>query len=186
MSKITVKEVLLACAQMLGLDDTVEYLNAPSQEKNAGETEELLRCFNIVENEVALDYLPLYAETEVETQTGAVQYACLPNAIVRVLRVCDEWGNSVPFKIFPDHIQTQSGKIKIAYTYAPESKALDGESDYTVQASARLFAYGVATEYSLAKGMFEEASVWDKKYKDAITAAYRSRPCRILRSRRWA
>lgn len=40
--------------------------------------------------------------------------------------------------------------------------------------SPRLFAYGIAAEYCLACGLFEEAAVWDKKYKDALTAAYRS------------
>ena len=73
----------------------------------------------------------------------------------------------------------------IRYAYAPQKKALNDESDYRMYASVRLFAYGIAAEYSLSIGLFEEAAVWDKKYKEAVTAAYRANPCRIIQSRRW-
>ena len=187
MSKITVKEVLLASAKMLGLDGATKYLDGTTQDAASKlEAEELLRCFNIVENEVALDYLPLHAETEIDSQTGVVYYTQLPSAIVRVLRVRDAWGNSVAFKLFPNYLKTQSGRVTISYTYAPAQKAIADNSDFAVQASVRLFAYGVAAEYTLSAGMFEDSAVWDKKYKDAIEAAYASRPSRVLRSRRWA
>ena len=72
------------------------------------------------------------------------------------------------------------------YTYLPKTKTFDDKSDFTLNASVRLLSYGVAAEYALANGMFEEAAVWDKKYKDAIKAAYCSKPPRRIRSRRWA
>lgn len=181
---MTVKEILIASAELLQLDDVVEQLvnNGAESEK----TDALLRCFNLVENELALDYLPLYAETELETTTGMVHYTSLPHAIVRVLRVQDEGGNALSFKLFPAYVKTGVGRLKIGYTYAPAEKTLYGNSDYMVQASVRLFAYGIAAEYTLLTGMFEESAVWDKKYKDAIAATYQSKPCKVLRSRRWA
>lgn len=184
MSKMTVKEILLASAELLQLDDVVAQLRGTGEESE--KTDVLLQCFNLVENELALDYLPLYAETEVETETGVVNYTSLPHAVVRILRVQDEGGNALSFKLFPSYIKASCGKLKIGYTYAPTAKTLLGSSDYVLQASVRLFAYGIAAEYTLLTGMFEESAVWDKKYKDAIEAAYRSCPCRVLRSRRWA
>ena len=185
MNTITVKDAILTASTELGFVDKVEaYFNGTSQEAEA-EVEALLRCFQLVENELALDYLPLYAEEEVETETGAVPYSAFSRAVVRVVKVTDEWGNEAPFTLFPEYLKTQGGKWKIRYAYSPEKKTLDGESDYHLHVSARLLAYGMATEYALAQGMFEEASVWDKKYKDAITATYRANPCRVIRSRRW-
>ena len=184
MSKMTVKEILLASAQTLQLDDVVAFLSGKGEESE--KTDVLLRCFNTVENELALDYLPLYAETEVETTTGVIEYSSLSHAIVRVLRVRDEGGNSVAFKLFPSYVKTSSGRVTIGYTYAPTEKAITGVSDYVLQASIRLFTYGIAAEYSLLTGDFEGAAIWDKKYKEAIEAAYKSRPCTVLRSRRWA
>ncbi len=183
---MTVKEIILAGAGELGLKDCVKAYLDGTDTAGAGETERLLDCFNLVENELALDYLPLYAEEELESDSGAVYYSELSKRVVRVLRVADEGGNALAFKLFPEYLKTQGGKIKVAYTYAPNAKGIEDESDYILQASVRLFAYGIAAEYSLAVGAFEDAAVWDKKYKDAIAAAYRAKPSRKLRSRRWA
>ena len=183
---MTVKEIVIAAAAELGLCDRVQAYLDGSVEDGKEETEALVRCFNLVESELALDYLPLYAEETLETQTGAIEYATFARSVVRVLKVTDEWGNSAPFRLFPTYLKTQGGKINVRYAYAPAIKTIEDESDYIVQASVRLFAYGIAAEYTLACGLFEDAAVWDKKYKDAIAAAYRSAPTRKIRSRRWA
>ena len=73
----------------------------------------------------------------------------------------------------------------VRYTYTPKAKALSGKSDYTLYASVRLFAYGMAAEYAAANGEYEAAAVWDKKYKSAITAAYRNHKAKKIRARRW-
>ena len=183
---MTVKECVITAATELGIADEVqEYLDGSSAggQKNA---QLLLTCFNLVENELALDYLPLYAEDEMSSETGKIDFSALSMAAVRILRVSDEWGNSVPFQIFPAYLKTQPGKVRVAYTYTPEEKSMDGESDFKLQASVRLMAYGIAAEYTLATGLFEEYAVWDKKYKEAIDAAYKALPCKRMRSRRWA
>ena len=182
---MTVKEIIIAAATELGIADEVRAFVNGESEEGKPKAEALLRCFNLVENELALDYLPLYAEEVLETETGAVYYAELEKTAVRIVGIEDEWGNSVAFKLFPEYLKTQAGKICVRYTYTPAEKDMDGESDFTLYASVRLFAYGVAAEYALANGEFEEAAVWDKKYKDAITAAYKLRSVKKIRSRRW-
>lgn len=187
MSKITVKEAIKLTAELLEMQESVNaYLEGAGENpQGEAETENLLRCFNLVENELALDYFPLTAETEVETQTGAVYFDELPLAPVRVCKVCDAWGNECAYKLFPDYIKTQAGKIKVEYSYLPKEKGLEERTDFSLFVSARLFAYGMASEYALSCGRFEEASVWDKKYKDAICAVYRAKPCKKISARRW-
>lgn len=183
---MTVKEVVLLAATELGIADDVQaYIES---ESGAGERETklLVECFNIVENELALDYLPLYAEEELCTETGAILFSQLGDSAVRILRVEDEWGNGLKFSLFPVYLKTQPGKVKVTYTYTPKRKELNGSSDFVLQASPRLLAHGIAAEYSLATGRFEEAAIWDKKYKDGIQAAYKAAPCKKMRSRRWA
>ena len=180
---MTVKECIELTAIQLGIAEEIKaYLNGESEDgkKNC---ELLLACFNLVENELALDYLPLVAEDEIETPTGRVEYSALKYSPVRVTKVTDEWEQSIPFQIFPSYIKTQVGKVRVHYTYTPEKKTLDGESDFS--SSARLFSYGMASEYCLATGLFEESAVWDKKYKEGIESAYRVRKCARIRSRRW-
>lgn len=183
---MTVKETVILAAEELGLGARVRGFLENNASGGKEETETLVRCFNVVENEVALDYLPLRCEDEAESETGVIRYEELTMPCVRILRVTDEGGNAAPFKLFPSYLKTQPGRVRIEYTYTPEKKTVEDKSDYEILASPRLFAYGIAAEYCLACGLFEEAAVWDKKYKDALTAAYRSRPSRVIRSRRWA
>ncbi len=183
---MTVIECIKATATELGIGERVRaYLEGISTEGGA-EVNELLRCFNLVENELALDYLPLFAEEDIVTETGAVYFSALENKPVRVTEVRDVNGDSLAFRLFPEYMKTEAGRITVRYAYAPEEKELTGESDFKLFASVRLFAYGMASEYLTAHGLFEEGAVWDKKYKEAIATAYRSKPARRIASRRWA
>lgn len=183
---MTVKEAVTMAAKELGIYEDVQGVLDGTGTDGEEKVRLLVDCFNIVENELALDYLPLQAEDEMYSTTGTIEFAALRYQATRILHVTDEWGNRTKFSLFPAYLKTQPGKVKIGYTYTPEPKTLEGESDYRLYVSTRLLAYGIAAEYAYAVGLFEEASVWDKKYKDAITAAYRVRPCARLRSRRWA
>ncbi|MBP5242834.1 MAG: hypothetical protein J6Z36_03995, partial [Clostridia bacterium] len=109
-------------------------------------------------------------------------FARLP---VSVLAVTDERGNKLPYTIFPEYVKTVKGVVAITYTYAPENKAISGNSDYGGRVSARLLAYGVASEYCLIAGLYDEALSWDKKYKDALLCACASNKPHVIRSRRW-
>ncbi len=182
---MTVKEIIEAAAAELGILSEVRAYVERNDVSGKEKTENLLRCFNIVENELALDYIPLNAEDEFESETGVISYTQFQNSVVRVIGVEDQWGNAVSFKLFPKYLKTQSGRVRVSYSYTPKEKTIDEKSDYTLQVSVRLFAYGIATEYALANGLFEEATIWDKKYKDAVQAAYKLRPCRKIQSRRW-
>ena len=91
----------------------------------------------------------------------------------------------MPYQLFPSYLKTQPGKVCVTYTYAPEKKELLGTSDFSAAVSTRLIADGMAAEYAIATGLFEDAAVWDKKYKEGIRAAYRLQKCKRIRSRRW-
>ena len=180
-----VKDAVLQAAKHLGIYDSVEgYL-----ERNVGsgkaDAERLVDCFNTVENELAFDYLPLYKEDQMQSQTGQIYFSELSESAVRILGVEDEWGNSIPFRLFPAYLKTQPGKVRVKFTYTPKKKDVDGESDFTLNVSERLISYGMAAEYCVNRGMFTEAAVWDKKYKDGIVAACSGQKGKRLRSRRW-
>ena len=184
--KVSVKAAVRATAQALGIADGVEaFLDGEETEEGKKDTELLVKCFNRVENELALDYLPLLAEDEVLSSTGVVRYAELTYPAVRVFRVEDGDGTSLKSTLFPDRLETSSGTVKVVYSYTPNEKSVDEESDYQTAVSERLFLYGMAAEYCLAEGELEAAGIWDKKYKEAIAAAYRLRPVKRIRSRRW-
>ena len=181
---MTVNEVIILAATYLGLEDVVRgYVENGTGDGQ--ETKLFLDCFNLVENEIALDYMPLYAEEEINSLTGKVNYNALKRAVVRIMKVTDTNGELKEYTLFPDCIKTSPGKMLVRYTYTPEAKYLGENSDFESSVSARLISYGVAAEYATIQGLYEEASIYDKKYKDALTAAYTVRPCAQIPSRRW-
>ena len=182
---MTVKEVIITAAGLLELEEKVTAFIGGNADVGAEETAALVRCFNLVENEVALDYFPLIAEETIKTDTGRVAYKDLGKAAVRILGVKTEVGNAIDYKLYPEYLSAQPGILVIGYTYTPEKKTLEGTSDFQLVVSERLLAYGVAAEYCFATGYYEEGEAWNKKYKAALAAAYRSTPAKSLRSRRW-
>lgn len=190
-----VKEILSQAAFLLGENALSEYIrrgadaSASEEEKKelAKKTDFLLRCYNIVENEIALDYLPLTAEEYVVGGTDRIQYTSFSRTPVSVISVTDERGNKLPYTVFPEYLSVpDAGTAVVTYSYAPEQKALSGQTDYGAGLPERLFAYGVACEACVIGGAYDEATAWDKKYKDALMSAHsRNRP-KVIRSRRWA
>ena len=182
---MTVKEIALTVAEMVGVGDAVKkYLDGDSTQ---GEKEclAIVRCFNFIQNELALDYFPLVAEDEIVTDTGKIEYARFKQSAVRVLGVRNEADDWVKFRLFPNYLETPVGTLTVRYTYTPSDKTINDKVEADLVVSDRLLSYGIASEYCFSVGLYEEGEAWNKKYKDALAGAYSLRPVRVMRSRRW-
>ena len=182
---MTVEEVLKISATTLDFfqeyQDYKEGVSLEGEEK----VKLLLQAFHLVENELALNYFPLTYEEVWETSLGTIPFSSFEKKVVRVLKVQDALGNDVDFSLFPTYLKTQPGKVVVRYNYQPIEKELADDCEFELYVSASLMAYGVNSAFCLASGLFEEANVWDKKYKQAIESAYKSAPCKRIRARRW-
>jgi hypothetical protein len=139
-----VKEVIDKCEELLEVESTKEGL---------------LDCFNLVEHELALDYLPLYATHQCNSNT--VAYTELEYNPVRIV------GCNCKFKIYPTHIEAKEAITEIKYAYTPNKKTLYDECSYDKEI-LECMVYGTISEYLLSRGFYEEAALWDKKYKKEI------------------
>lgn len=180
-----VKDIILSAATRLGISDGVSAYYENGDGTCEREAELLLSCYNSVEAELALDYLPLHAEEVLRTTTGALQFSVFSHSPVRILSIKNEKGENVEYSIYPKYVKTGAGTYTITYTYTPEKKTIDEEGEFGISMPEQLLLYGVLAEYCMAEGMFEDASAWDKKYKDAIETVYKIGTCTRLQSRRW-
>jgi hypothetical protein len=139
----------------------------------------------MVENEIALDYLPLTAEQTMESSSGKIVYTAFLRTPVSITSVTDAYGNRLPYTIYPTYLRTEEGTAVVTYSYAPVTKSLSSESEFVARASKNMLAFGVAGEYCLTKGLYEEAIVWDKKFRDALLCACSQNSPHVVRSRRW-
>lgn len=183
-----VKDCMILAAALLGREDVAAYL-ADGTEADGAEREAklLLRCFNIVESELALDYAPLLCTEVLESDTGAVFYSMLRKEPVSIRSVEDLSGNERKFLLYPEYLKTDGGRLKITYSYLPEKKTSEDESDYTLQIGERLVAFGMAAEYRLAEGDYESAAMWDKRYRAALKNALAGNGVKgCMRAKKWA
>lgn len=122
-------------------------------------TEDLLECFNLVENELALNYLPLYAIHQCHSKI--VYFNEFEYAPVRIV-MCN-----CKYKLHPTHMESKKEITNIQYSYTPNKKDLYDECSYDERALDCL-TYGVVAEYLLNHMYFDEAALWHKKYKKEI------------------
>ena len=182
---MTVKDVVVLAAELLGVSEDVKACLNGDASVGETETANLLRAFNLVENELALDYFPLFCEEVLSVESSRLYYKDLSRAAVRICSVTREDGEKIPHKIFSEYMQVDGGKVVVKYAYTPEIKNIDGESDFLIGVTASLMALGVAAEYCFMNGLYGEAEAWDKKYRSEIARAYRSLPAKSIRERRW-
>ena len=183
---MTVREVVMLAAEELGILEEVNGYFNDGNENGKTKAERLLTCFNLVENELALDYFTLKKTDIMMTTNGRVKFSDLTYAPVHIIDVTNAENQSYEFSLYADYLQTVSGSVKVTYSYTPNKKTIDETSDFSLEVSTRLMSYGVAAEYALMIGAFEEAALWDKKYKDAISVLYKKDKCGRMTARRWA
>ena len=164
------------------LDGTGEATEAQTKE-----LEHMLRCLNLVINEIATDYIPLLFEETLIPTGGHVLFNSLTKNPIDIIRVEDRFGIRVNHKLFPDYLETIDGEVKILYSYEPEqitalSQALE---NFSQKVGERVIAYGVAMEYCFICGLHDDASIWEKRFKDALLIAARKKSEIKLPKRRW-
>ena len=180
-----VRDILLEAADLLGIKEGVAaFLDGESDElENA--VEQMLTCLHVAECSLALNYVPLYAEDELMTSTGRLTFSDFTHSPVRIIEVQNAMGQSIPYTLYPLYLKAETGRLKVRYTYTPEKKGVDGESDFTMLTSGHLLVYGTLAEYCLANGLHQEAAIWDKKMKDSVEYLIHTKKCKRLGSRRW-
>ena len=99
----TVENVVRLAAQMLGLGETAEeYFDGQPSEETSRIVQGLVGCFNLVENELAVDYLPLVCEETLSTdEQGNIEYARLSKKVAYIISVRDQYGRIVSVKRMP-------------------------------------------------------------------------------------
>ena len=102
----TVENVVRLAARMIGLEEKTDaYFNGSGSEEGTRIVQGLVNCFNLVENELAVDYLPLVCEDTLSTDdNGRIEYARLSKKVAYIISVCDKQGNVVSAKRMPAYL----------------------------------------------------------------------------------
>jgi hypothetical protein len=179
------KNILKKVAAMVGLDIDFD-------DESAAEDKDVLllvNCADSVCSEIAAEYLPLIFEEDILfAEGGSAGYAVFSRRPVNIVSLKAS-GVNVAYTVFPDRIYVKGAegkRLTVRYAYLPsDSVGLDSEFVANPAVTERTAALGIAAEYSLINGMFNESVLYDRRYKDSLRSAMRKRGETRIRGRRF-
>lgn len=147
---MTVAEIAQAAGALVECDDA----------------ERMEQCVRRTAAEVAAEYFPVVATEVVSFTGGEAAFSVLAYAPVKVYAVT-RGGKREPFTVGGDRICAGfEGEAEVEYAFIPP------DTDPLIchpAVTARTLAYGAAAEYCLLNGLYDDAAVWDKRYRDSLT-----------------
>ena len=184
-----VKEIIAYACGFIGEKEIEEKLESTSTvtftDKEQEKVDALLRCFNLVNEEIASDYLPYLITEEINVDNSILNYSSLSKTIINIYAIKGTFGRNVRYKPYPDYVEI-FGKAKlITYSFLPEKCELNDEFSFYNGLSARILAYGIASEYLLSDGLSEDAEIWEERFKESLFVLSRKRSETKLPKRKW-
>lgn len=164
---MTIKNVIKTAAAFFNSEDVISYLDevAGSGGESTLKTVNLLtRLANLVISELAATYIPMTTTERVNVQNGKIVFADLTYNVTRVLSVKTVSGAETDFAVKPEYAEVKDGAYDVEYEYAPPNYGLTDEIGFGGKVTAVLLGYGLAAEYCITQGRFEEAVMWRKRY----------------------
>ena len=128
----------------------------------SAETYEKLNIFvnltNLVINELACTYVPMVIEEQLSFVNGKAFYKDFSKKAVKILGVKDMSGVELEFVDKAEYLQVPfsvNQSLVVEYQYSPDNYSILDKIGYTEKdISARVIAYGVASEYFINQGNF--------------------------------
>ncbi len=172
---MTAIDVLINTGILIGRPDIVSYFG---EQINVGEEtyediQFLLKIIGLVISELSATYLPLISKQFVTFYDGYLPYGELYGKVVKIINVYDREGNNVDFIDATEEISLKDNKsyaeLFVEYQYLPEEITEESEIGYQERdIPARVIAYGVAAEYCISQGKFDEAVMHHKRYMSEL------------------
>ena len=130
-----------------------------------------LKCYNLVEQELATDYFPILEIDKFFHVDNKIYYKDFSRSTYLIRGIQDFRGDKVDYTLVADGILIKKnydgGTFFVKYYYLPEEKGLQSHCTYGAD-YIHIVKYGVAAEYCLATGNYDLAKTYSDKYKERI------------------
>lgn len=186
-----VKEILKITCSLLGKEELLNTVYFDEQannltDENTKELNKMLECLNIVNEEIALCYLPLLNQKEVTFTNGKIKISDIDENIFSIVGIKNKLGNSLKFKYLKDEIVCLTTNAIVTYKVRPSILTLNQNAeDFSGRLTARILAYGVASEYCYAEMLYDDATIWENRFKNALLYISEKKGELNLKQRRW-
>ena len=144
------------------------------------------RDYNMIIEELALEYLPLRIKEKVQVTNQKIYFSELAFKPLRVLGVINKNGDKVPYKLINDYLELSNDDVIIEYTHRTKEAFEDDDCVYDETViGPYVIAYGMLSQYLLERGRVSESNIYQEKYLSAVRARIAQRKSLKLPARRW-
>ena len=148
--------------------------------------ERMINCLNLITSEIASDYLPILQEKEITFKNGEINVYEIDENIQEIISIKSKFGKNLRYKYLGDKIICLTTNAIITYkVYPKEVKIDDDVESFGGRLSARVIAYGVASEYCYLEMLYDDATIWESRFKNALLINARKKGEIKLKKRGW-
>ena len=180
-----VKDIIIKTCNFIGQDEIANKLkdNQALSESEEQIVDELVEKFNLTREEIASEYQPILKSEEFEVKNFKLLFTSFSSSPLQIFSVKDKLGRNVNYKIFDDYIFVCGKNVVVIYSTFALPLSVNDEFSSTLP--ERVYAYGVAREYYFAKAHYEDANMWEGRFKGSLEILLRRQSQVVLPKRRW-
>ncbi|MBE7074041.1 MAG: hypothetical protein E7379_03015 [Clostridiales bacterium] len=180
-----VKDVIIKACDFVACDELEEKLRKGESlsEEDENLKNKLVKCFNLVREEIACEYQPILIAEKFEIKNFKLELKSFSNEVVEIYSIKDRYGRNVHYKIFDNYIFVCGKDVEVIYSTSP--KQLTFDDDFSASLPERIFAYGVAREYFFLNNLYQDANIWEERFKGSLQIMLRQKSEVKIPRRSW-
>lgn len=182
-----VSNVLKTASLMLGLEDEFApiFVSATVGAETQKKFDKLLNSFNLCISEISTDYIPLLT-SQTMMPIGKKLYIN-NNDMKQIYEIRVKGGKKIKYKLFEGFVEVVFGGMVEVISFAtPQKLNLNGQfNGFGGKVSEKCLALGTVAEYCFLTALFDDAKIWDNRFRQALERACSKKDSVVLPERRW-
>lgn len=167
----------------LSNDDTQQLAFLNENSKTTLNT--MLDAVNITQTLIATEYKPVFKTEQINIQNNEFLIENLSQQLFKVKEITLN-NKKQKFVITDNKISVENGNALITYSYIPSQVCFEDTIKNFNGVSIITMAYLVCAQYCLIKCSFEESSMWQQKFEQALLNNFKPINNISIKTRRWS
>ena len=183
---MTVGEILSLAAALSGKDELSRAFAEGDVDTCDDDVKKFYNAYSITVSELCEEVSPLISEQTLSSVNGKFYYTAFDKRVLEIVSARVN-GKEVPFRQRLFYVEAEPGEVEFSYVYAPDEIA-DLSSDCALDDkvfSKRVVSKGVASEYLISVGAFEEAVFFRKAFEESVGKIVLKKKIKKLKKRAW-
>lgn len=180
-----VKEVILKACDFIDKQELAMAIKSGAvlSDEQQTDKENLVAYFNLVREEIANEFQPIMQAEKFVVKNFKLSFSDFSKDVQDIYSIRDKFGRNVNYKIFEDYIFVCGKEVEVIYS--SKAEPLVFESEFSSNLPERIFAYGIAREFFFLNNLYEDANVWEGRFKGALSIMLRRKSEVKIPQRRW-